>query len=56
MFLDLLIHGRDQVECSAGQQITALTGVTGNLGAPRDENLRDHAALFCELSGGGNAR
>lgn len=55
LFLDLLIHGLDQVEWITGQQITALTGVTGNLGAPDDENLRDHAAVFCELSGGGSA-
>lgn len=55
LFLDLLIHGLDQVEWITGQQITALTGVTGNLGVPGDENLRDHAAVFCELSGGGSA-
>ena len=55
LFLDLLIHGLDQVEWITGQQIVAMTGVTGNLGAPEDANLRDHAAVFCELSGGGSA-
>ncbi|MBU0607561.1 MAG: Gfo/Idh/MocA family oxidoreductase [Armatimonadetes bacterium] len=55
LFLDLLIHGLDQVEWVTGQRIVAMTGVTGNLGAPEDVNLRDHAAVFCELSGGGSA-
>lgn len=55
LFLDLLIHGLDQVEWITGQRIIALTGVTGNLGAPDDADLRDHAAVFCELSGGASA-
>jgi len=55
LFLDLLIHGLDQVEWITGQRIVAMTGVTGNLGDPSDVNLRDHAAVFCELSGGGSA-
>ena len=55
LFLDLLIHGLDQVEWQTGRRIVAVTGVTGNLGDPDDANLRDHAAVFCELSGGGSA-
>lgn len=55
MFCDLLIHGLDQVEWLTGQRITAMTAVTGNLGAPEEAGLRDHAAVFCELSGGGGA-
>lgn len=55
LFLDLLIHGLDQVEWLTGQEIAALTAVTGNLGDPADASLRDHAAVFCELSGGGSA-
>lgn len=55
LFLDLLIHGLDQVEWLTGQRIVALTGVTGNLGDPEAVSLRDHAAVFCELSGGGSA-
>lgn len=55
LFLDLLIHGLDQVEWLTGQRIVALTALTGNLGDPDDANLRDHAAAFCELSGGGSA-
>lgn len=55
LFLDLLIHGLDQTEWLTGQRITAVTAVTGNLGDPADAPLRDHAAVFCELSGGGSA-
>ena len=55
MFLDLLVHGIDQVEWVTGARIKALTALTGNLGAPSDEYLRDHAAVFCELDNGGGA-
>lgn len=55
LFLDLLIHGIDQVEWCTGQRIVAVTATTGNLGDPGDEWLRDHAAVFCELDGGGSA-
>lgn len=55
LFQDLLIHGLDQVEWLTGQRFVALTAVTGNLGDPADVNLRDHAAVFGELTGGGSA-
>ena len=55
VFLDLLIHGIDQVEWATGARITALTAVTGNLGDPADVQLRDHATVFCELDNGGSA-
>jgi len=55
IFLDLLIHGIDQVEWVTGARITAMTAATGNLGAPDEEHLRDHAAVFCELDNGGSA-
>jgi predicted dehydrogenase len=52
MFLDLLIHGLDQVEWLTGRRIVSLTATTGNLGDPADAHLRDHAAVFCELDDG----
>lgn len=55
MFLDLLIHGIDQVEWVTGARITAIAARTGNLGEPSDEHLLDHAAMFCELDNGGSA-
>ena len=55
MFLDLLIHGIDQVEWVTGARITAMTATMGNLADPADEQLRDHAAVFCELDNGGSA-
>ncbi len=55
LFLDLLIHGLDQVEWVTGRRITAMTATTGNLGEPADEHLRDHAAVFCELDDGSAA-
>jgi predicted dehydrogenase len=55
LFLDLLIHGIDQVEWCTGRRIAAVTATTGNLGYPGDADLRDHAAVFCELEGGGSA-
>ena len=55
LFLDLLIHGLDQVEWVTGARITALTATMGNLGDSSDEHLRDHAAVFCELDNGGSA-
>jgi predicted dehydrogenase len=55
MFLDLLIHGIDLVEWVTSARVKALTALTGNLGAPSDEHLRDHAAVFCEMDNGGGA-
>lgn len=55
LFLDLLIHGIDQVEWVTGARITAMTATMGNLGDPSAEHLRDHAAVFCELDNGGAA-
>jgi len=55
LFLDLLIHGIDQVEWTLNSRITSLTAVTGNLSDPSDEHLRDHAAVFCELESGASA-
>lgn len=55
LFLDLLIHGIDQVEWCTGRKVAAVTATTGNLGYPEDAHLRDHAAVFCELEGGGSA-
>ncbi|GEM_PF-1732127 len=55
LFLDLLIHGIDQVEWALGSRVTALTAITGNLGDPSDEHLRDHASVFCELESGASA-
>lgn len=55
LYLDLLIHGIDQVEWVTGARIVAMTATTGNLGDPADEHLRDHAAVFCELDNGGSA-
>ena len=55
LFLDLLIHGLDQVEWLSGARIAALTAHTGNLGDPADLNLRDHAGVFCELDNGATA-
>ncbi len=55
LFLDLLIHGIDQVEWVTGARITALSAAMGNLGDPDDQRLRDHASVFCELDNGGSA-
>ena len=55
VFLDLLIHGIDQVEWATGARVTAMAAATGNLGDPAEVNLRDHASVFCELSNGGSA-
>ena len=55
LFLDLLIHGIDQVEWATGSSVVALTATTGNLQDPADEHLRDHAAVLCELANGGSA-
>jgi predicted dehydrogenase len=55
MFLDLLIHGLDQVEWLTGTRITAVAANTGNLSDPADPHLRDHAAVYCELDNGGSA-
>jgi len=55
LFLDLLVHGLDQVEWVTGKRITAMTARMGNLGRPEDANLRDHAAVYCELEDGGAA-
>ena len=55
LFLDLLIHGIDQVAWCTGRRVVAVTATTGNLGTPEDAHLRDHAAAFCELEGGASA-
>ena len=55
LFLDLLIHGIDQVEWVTGSKVTALSAVMGNLSDPSDKHLRDHASVFCELDNGGSA-
>ena len=55
LFLDLLIHGLDQVEWLSGAKITSVTAATGNLGDPADANLRDHASVYCELDSGAAA-
>ena len=55
LFLDLLIHGIDQVEWITGRRIVALTARTGNLSAPSDVHLRDHASVYCELDNGATA-
>lgn len=55
LFLDLLIHGLDQVEWLTGRRIVALTANMGNLGCPSDANLVDHAAAYCELEDGSSA-
>ncbi|MFH1477117.1 MAG: Gfo/Idh/MocA family oxidoreductase [Verrucomicrobiota bacterium] len=55
MFLDLLIHGLDQVEWLTSARITALTANMGNLSDPADPHLRDHAAVYCELNNGASA-
>jgi predicted dehydrogenase len=55
LFLDLLIHGIDLVEWCTGRRIAAVSAQTGNLSAPQETHLRDHAAVFCELEGGGSA-
>ena len=55
LFLDLLIHGIDQVEWVTGRKIVAVTANTGNLGYPDETILRDHAAVYCELDDGSAA-
>ena len=55
LFLDLLIHGLDQIEWITGRRIVAVTANTGNLGFPDETNLRDHAAVYCELDDGSSA-
>jgi predicted dehydrogenase len=55
LFLDLLIHGLDQVEWITGDRIVALTARMGNLGNAEDPRILDHASVFCELAGGGSA-
>ena len=52
LFLDLLIHGLDQVEWLTGRRIVAVTANTGNLSDASDVHLRDHAAVYCELDDG----
>lgn len=49
LFLDLLIHGLDYVEWLTGQSVVAVSAVSGNLGYPDEQHLRDHASVFCEL-------
>jgi len=55
VFLDLLIHGLDQVEWLIGRRIVAVTANMGNLGYPEEIDLRDHAAVYCELDDGSAA-
>lgn len=55
LFVDLLIHGLDQVEWLTGRQIVAVTANMGNLGDPSDEHLRDHGAVYCEFDDGSAA-
>ncbi len=55
LFLDLLIHGLDQIEWVTGRRITAVTAVTGNFADPGDPSFRDHASVFCELDSGASA-
>jgi len=55
LFLDLLIHGLDQVEWLTGRRIVAMTANTGNLGYVDEEHLSDHAAVYCELDDGSSA-
>ena len=55
LFLDLLIHGMDQVEWLTGRTIVAVSANTGNLGDPGDARLVDHAAVYCELDDGSAA-
>lgn len=55
LFLDLLIHGLDQVEWLTGRRIVAVTANTGNLGHPDEVHIRDHAAVYCELDDGSSA-
>lgn len=55
LFLDLLVHGLDQVEWLTGRRIVAVTANMGNLGYPEETDLRDHAAVYCELDDGSAA-
>jgi len=55
LFLDLLIHGLDQVEWITGSRIVAVTATSGNLGHPDEVHIRDHATVFCQLDNGGAA-
>ncbi len=55
LFLDLLIHGLDQVEWLTGRRIVAVSANQGNLGDPAAPDLRDHAAVYCELDDGSAA-
>ncbi|HCU38231.1 MAG TPA: hypothetical protein DGT21_23250 [Armatimonadetes bacterium] len=55
LFLDLLIHGLDQVEWLTGRRIVAVSANQGNLGDPAAPDLRDHAAVYCELDNGAAA-
>ncbi len=55
LFLDLLIHGLDQVEWLTGRRIVALSANQGNLSDPAAPDLRDHAAVYCELDDGSAA-
>lgn len=55
LFLDLLIHGLDQVEWITANRIVAVTASMGNLGNDDEPRILDHASVYCELSGGGSA-
>ncbi len=49
LFLDLLIHGLDQIEWLTDRRIVAVTANMGNLGHPDEPHLTDNAAVYCEL-------
>ncbi len=55
LFVDLLVHGLDQVEWITGRRIVEMSATMGNLGDPADRHLRDHAAVYCKLDDGGAA-
>jgi predicted dehydrogenase len=55
LFLDLLIHGLDQVEWLTGRRIVAVTARTGSLGLDDEPYLLNHASVFCELDDGSTA-
>ena len=55
LFLDLLIHGIDMVEWTTSRRIVTMVAVMGNLGNTQRPEIRDHAAVFCELDNGGSA-
>lgn len=55
LFLDLLIHGLDQVEWITSRRIVRVAAATGNLGRPQEPAIRDHASVYCLLDNGATA-